>query len=47
MVELILLAIASAFWPVLLVVVLVSLRAPRPVRLLVATSCLVSFPLSR
>ncbi len=30
------LAIASAFWPVLLVVVLVSLRARRPVRLLVS-----------
>ena len=31
-----LLAVASAFWPVLLVVVLVSLRARRPVRLLVS-----------
>jgi hypothetical protein len=34
--ELVLLAIASAFWPVLLLVVLVSLRAPHPVRLLVS-----------
>ena len=34
--ELFVLAIASAFWPVLLVVVLVSLRAHRPVRLLVS-----------
>jgi thiol:disulfide interchange protein len=32
--ELIPLAVASAFWPILLVVVLVSLRAPHPVRLL-------------
>jgi len=34
--ELLLLAIASAFWPVLVVVVIVSLRARRPVRLLVS-----------
>jgi len=34
--ELLVLAIASAFWPVLLVVVVVSLRAPHPVRLLVS-----------
>jgi hypothetical protein len=34
--ELVPLAVASAFWPTLLVVVLVSLRAPRPVRLLVS-----------
>ena len=34
MAELVPLAIASAFWPVLLVVVLVALRAPHPVRLL-------------
>jgi len=32
--ELVPLAIASAFWPVLLVVVLVALRAPHPARLL-------------
>ena len=36
MAELVPLAIASAFWPILLVVVLVSLRAPHPVRLLVS-----------
>lgn len=36
MAELIPLAVASAFWPILLVVVLVSLRAPHPVRLLVS-----------
>ncbi len=34
MAELIPLAVASAFWPILLVVVLVALRAPHPVRLL-------------
>jgi hypothetical protein len=34
--ELVPLAVASAFWPTLLVVVLVSLRAPHPVRLLVS-----------
>jgi hypothetical protein len=34
--ELLLLAIASAFWPVLVVVVIVSLRAGHPVRLLVS-----------
>jgi hypothetical protein len=34
--ELIPLAVASAFWPILLVVVLVALRAPHPVRLLVS-----------
>jgi hypothetical protein len=34
--ELLLLAIASAFWPVLVVVVIVSLRARRPVRLLLS-----------
>src|SRR3954471_8187781 len=34
--ELLLLAIASAFWPVLIVVVIVALRAGHPVRLLVS-----------
>jgi hypothetical protein len=34
--ELLLLAIASAFWPILLVVVIISLRASRPILLLVS-----------
>ena len=36
MLELIPLAIASAFWPILLAVVLISLRAPHPGRLMIA-----------
>ncbi len=36
MLDLIPLAIASAFWPILLAVVLISLRAPHPVRLMVS-----------